>query len=178
MGEVERVGFPAGLAQLLVDQDAGEVFAEVEGVAGLLGGVGDLLGGGLAGGVRLLQAGDALFEVLAQPVQFLFALDCQRRLRTRFDVHRFGELGVEFGFAALEFGERLALVVLLAGGIQLRFQAMDLGLHVTQRRGWILRGHESPGLEVGGVPAEGPVVPDRQVAGDLQGHPSLRGVAW
>ncbi len=152
----------------MVDQDAGEVFAEVEVVAGLLGGAGDLLGGGLAGGVGLLQVGDALFEVLSKPLQFLFALDCQRRLLTRFDIHRFGEIGVELGFAVLEFGERLALVMLLAGSIQLRSEATDFGLHFAQRRGWILRGHESTGLEFGGVPAEGSVIPDRQVAGDLQ----------
>jgi len=74
IGKIERVGFPSSIVQLLVDEDAGEVFVEVELTAGLLS-----LAGNLLGGLRLVlqlfvKSVQARFKLSTGPFQSCLVL--------------------------------------------------------------------------------------------------------
>ena len=168
MGEVEGVGFPAGFEQLLVDDDAGEVFRQVEMAAGLLRLMQYLLSGLGFGLQLLLQGFEAALVFGAQLGERGFMGGGLFLVTARLGIHLLGEHGV---FLGLAFEQRRKLLIafhLLAGLVQLCLELFDLALQLAQRRAGVAGHHEGAGLEVAAGLAESLVIPDAEGTGDLE----------
>ena len=74
VSEVQGICVPTSIDQLLVDQNAGEVFREIKAAAGLLGFFGHLLTSQRLCGQLLLQCFEAFFMLGAHLLQSVFVL--------------------------------------------------------------------------------------------------------
>ena len=110
LGHELEVGLPAGIIELLVDEDAGQVFVEIELAGGLLGFLDDLLGDLRLGSQLLLQRLEALLMFTAQCVERGFVFGSQLLVGARLGIHLLGQYGV---FLSLAFEQASQLLVVL-----------------------------------------------------------------
>jgi hypothetical protein len=147
VGELLSIGLPAGLDQLLVDQDAGEFFAEHQLFAGIPGALADLLRRFLAGVDLPLQGLQALLEFQPDAIEHGALFFRQALVGARFGIHLPGEDGVLFFFTGDQRGD--LLVVFERGGFvaQLGAQLGDFALQQTQGLTGVAGRNERAGLK-------------------------------
>lgn len=167
MAQALGVGFPAGCSQLLVDQDARQLFIRRKLAAGLAGAFGQLSGWLLAGEL-LLQRVQLGLEFLARLPQRRFMRQCQRLETTGLGIHLQCQHRVLFLILRDQRGEFLMAVACFGGAAQFGLQLADPGLQLAQFRAGVWRRHERTGLEGGALRTHRLVVPDRQRAGDFE----------
>ena len=173
VGQCLGVGLPASFDQMLVDENAREVFAQHDLLAGAVGALVQSLTplGDLRIALRrqlLLQGLDLLFIFGALRGERLFLGGSLLTPGPDFFIHGQGQ-GFVFAFlAADEFVELLAGIDLNARLLQLMAQLLDLGLQAAQLLAGVRGRDESAWLESSARLAEGLVKPHRQSASDLE----------
>ncbi len=169
MGECLCISLPTSFNQLLVNQNAGQLFVRRKLTTGLLSARFDLLGLlSLLAVELLLHRLDLSIEILPGPPQLGFMLQRQRFKRARLGIHLKSQHRIFFLLLCDQSSELLIAFQRLCSVAQFGFKLLYLRLKVTQLCTGVWWRHKRAGLKPGTVPANRLVIPNRQGASDLK----------